>query len=87
MTKLISVDSKSTDEPNIIEDDRLDLAGAMREHAVTVAAEGDEDDLETCPECDGDGCSGSYYEDGSPQPCPECRGEGVVKLPTGDIER
>jgi hypothetical protein len=37
-------------------------------------------DLYTCAECNGDGCSGSYYEDGSPRPCPDCRGNGLVEV-------
>lgn len=40
--------------------------------------------LDTCAECNGDGCSGSYYEDGSPRPCPDCRGRGLVESPSGN---
>lgn len=79
-----------SDEPNVTLDDKWALADdiqnaveaffAHREHAVTVAAEGD---AETCAACDGSGESGARYLDGSPQPCGECRGNGTSPSSSG----
>lgn len=43
---------------------------------------GSDEGVAQCPTCEGDGCSGTFYLDGSPQPCPTCSGGGIVRAPS-----